>query len=94
LFLNIIGALSQWERTAIGERTRAALAHLRATGRRVSRFAPYGYRLAPGALGLGADPTLDQLAPFTENTNLAFLLVDVDAKMLHGWPLLSAALTA
>ncbi len=48
LFLNIIGALSQWERKAIGERTRAALAHLRAKGRRVSRFAPYGYRLAPG----------------------------------------------
>lgn len=48
LFLNIIGALSQWERKAIGERTQAALAHLRAKGRRVSRWAPYGYRLVSG----------------------------------------------
>ncbi len=52
LFLNIIGALrSGSERRSA--RTRAALAHLRAKGRRVSRFAPYGYRLAPdGRLAL------------------------------------------
>jgi hypothetical protein len=46
------------------------------------------------AFGLGADPLLDQLAPVSQHTNLTFLLVDVDANMVHGWPLLSAALTA
>ncbi len=35
---------STQEREAIGERTADALAHLRANGRRTSRFAPFGYR--------------------------------------------------
>ncbi len=39
-------------------------------------------------------PALDQLAPFGQETDLAFPRVDVDANMIHGWPLLSAALTA
>lgn len=38
--------------------------------------------------GLGAYPALNQLALLGEDADLAFLLVDVDAKMLHGWPLL------
>jgi site-specific DNA recombinase len=46
LFLNIIGALSQWERKAIGERTRAAMDHLRTTRRRIGST-PYGYRVEP-----------------------------------------------
>jgi hypothetical protein len=46
------------------------------------------------ALGLGADPLLDDLAPLGEDVDLAFPLVHVDANMVHGWPLLSAALTA
>jgi hypothetical protein len=46
------------------------------------------------ALGLGANPPLDQLAPLGEDADLAFLLVDVDANMVPGWPRLSAALTA
>lgn len=48
LFYNIVASISQWERRVIGERTASALAHLRARGRQVSRFAPYGYHLAPG----------------------------------------------
>ena len=44
LVLNVMGSVSQWEREAIGERTSEALAALRARGRRVSRFAPFGYR--------------------------------------------------
>jgi DNA invertase Pin-like site-specific DNA recombinase len=32
LVLNILSSVSQWEREAIGERTRAALQHLKATG--------------------------------------------------------------
>ena len=44
LVLNVMGSVSQWEREAIGERTRDALAALKAQGKRVSRFAPFGYR--------------------------------------------------
>jgi DNA invertase Pin-like site-specific DNA recombinase len=46
LFLNIIGALSQWERRVIGERTRAAMDHLRATRRRIGST-PFGYLVDP-----------------------------------------------
>ncbi len=44
LVLNVMGSVSQWEREAIGERTRDALAVMRAQGKRISRFAPFGYR--------------------------------------------------
>ena len=46
------------------------------------------------ALGLGADALLDQFASLGQDADLTFPLVDVDANMVHGWPLLSAALTA
>src|SRR5262245_31084197 len=46
------------------------------------------------ALGLGADALLDQFATLGEDADLTSPLVDVDANMVHGWPLLSAALTA
>jgi DNA invertase Pin-like site-specific DNA recombinase len=45
LVLNVMASVSQWEREAIGERTAETLAHMRANGKRVSRFAPFGYRL-------------------------------------------------
>ncbi len=45
LVLNVMGSVSQWEREAIGERTAEALAVMRSNGRRISRHAPYGYRL-------------------------------------------------
>lgn len=45
LVLNIMTAVSQWEREAIGERTRDALRHKRAKGERVGTV-PYGYRMA------------------------------------------------
>lgn len=47
LVLNVMGSVAQWERETIAERTADALAHLRANGKRVSRFAPFGYRLTP-----------------------------------------------
>lgn len=46
LVLNLLTSVAQWEREAIGERTRTALAHVRAQGRRVGSV-PYGYALAP-----------------------------------------------
>jgi len=42
------------------------------------------------ALALSADPLLDDLTALGEDVNLTFPLVDVDANMIHGWPLLSA----
>ena len=45
LVITIMGAVSQWEREAIGERTRDALRHKRAQGYRAGNV-PFGYRLA------------------------------------------------
>lgn len=42
------GLAAEHYRRVISEKTRDALARLRAKGRQVSRFAPYGYRLASG----------------------------------------------
>jgi site-specific DNA recombinase len=52
--LNILGSVGQMERELIGERTAAAMAHLRTQGRRCSGIAPYGYRFAQDAVE--ADP--------------------------------------
>jgi DNA invertase Pin-like site-specific DNA recombinase len=43
LVLNIMTAVSQWEREAIGERTRDAMRHKRANGKRVGTI-PFGCR--------------------------------------------------
>src|ERR1700686_2119323 len=45
LVITIMGAVSQWEREAIGEHTRDALRHKRNKGERVGNIA-FGYRLA------------------------------------------------
>ncbi len=50
LVLNVMGSVSQWEREAIGERTSEALTAMRAQGKRISRHAPYGYRLTDGVV--------------------------------------------
>lgn len=44
LTLNIMVSVSQWEREAIGERTRDALAHKRANGNRTGNI-PFGFTL-------------------------------------------------
>lgn len=47
LVLNVLSSVGQWEREAIGERTAAAMAHLRTEGRFCGGIAaPYGYALA------------------------------------------------
>jgi site-specific DNA recombinase len=55
LVLNIMAAVSQWEREAIGERTRDALRHKRSQGQRVGNIA-FGYRLAGDGQHLEPDP--------------------------------------
>jgi site-specific DNA recombinase len=56
LVLNIMVSVSQWEREAIGERTRDAMQHKRANNERVGTV-PFGYRMAVDGLHLEADPT-------------------------------------
>jgi site-specific DNA recombinase len=55
LVLNIMAAVSQWEREAIGERTRDALGHKRSLGERVGNIA-FGSRLAGDGHHLEPDP--------------------------------------
>ena len=57
LVLNVMAAVSQWEREAIGERTREALGHKRAAGQRVGTV-PFGSQLAPD--GASLLPNLDE----------------------------------
>jgi DNA invertase Pin-like site-specific DNA recombinase len=57
LVLNIMTAVSQWEREAIGERTRDAMSHKRANGERVGTI-PFGFRM--GEDGLLAEDAAEQ----------------------------------
>jgi len=50
LVLNILASVSQWEREAIGERTSAAMRHMREQGLYTGGQAPYGFRLEAGNL--------------------------------------------
>jgi site-specific DNA recombinase len=55
LVITIMAAVSQWEREAIGERTRDALQHKRSQGERVGNIA-YGFRLASDGTHVEPDP--------------------------------------
>lgn len=55
LVLNIMVSVSQWEREAIGERTRDAMSHKRNSGERVGTV-PFGYQLAADGVHLEAEP--------------------------------------
>jgi DNA invertase Pin-like site-specific DNA recombinase len=56
LVISIMGAVSQWEREAIGERTRDTLRHKRSNGERVGNI-EFGYRLSADQRHLEPDPT-------------------------------------
>jgi DNA invertase Pin-like site-specific DNA recombinase len=60
LVITIMGAVSQWEREAIGERTREVLRHKRTNGERVGNI-HYGYRLADDGKHIEPDPTEQQV---------------------------------
>src|SRR5215470_15618067 len=55
LVITIMGAVSQWEREAIGERTRDALRHKRSQGQRVGNIA-FGFRLSTDGFHVEDDP--------------------------------------
>src|ERR1700693_1377960 len=56
LVINIMTAVSQWEREAIGERTRDAMQHKRSNGQRVGNLA-YGYRLSADGEHVESEPS-------------------------------------
>jgi hypothetical protein len=53
--INIMTAVSQWEREAIGERTRDAMNHKKSNGQRVGNIA-FGFKLAADGEHLEHDP--------------------------------------
>jgi site-specific DNA recombinase len=63
LMTGIEGLLAEHYRKVISEKTRDALARLRAKGRRVSRFPPYGFALATGG---GLVPSPEEQVVLTE----------------------------
>lgn len=50
LVVSVLGAVAQWEREAVGERTAAAMAAMKAAGLYCGGTVPYGYRAENGAL--------------------------------------------
>src|SRR5271170_6651655 len=70
LVLNIMTAVSQWEREAIGERTRDAMSHKRTNGERVGNI-QFGYRLCADDKHVEPDPAeqsvLDEIGRLRRN---------------------------
>ena len=71
LVLNIMTAVSQWEREAIGERTRDAMSHKRTNGERVGNI-QFGYRLGADGKHVEPDPAeqavLEEIAAICGNS--------------------------
>src|ERR1700680_3456556 len=67
LVITIMGAVSQWEREAIGERTRDALRHKRSNGEHVGNI-EFGYRLSADRRHREPDPA--EQAALAEVRNL------------------------
>jgi len=81
LVLNIMVSVSQWEREAIGERTRDAMRHKRASGERVGTV-PFGYRVAGDGLHLEVEPREQAVAVQVEAMKAAgFTLRGITAEL-------------
>jgi DNA invertase Pin-like site-specific DNA recombinase len=50
LVLNVLASVSQWEREVIGERTSAAMQHMKSLNKYTGGKTPYGYDLVDGSL--------------------------------------------
>ena len=61
LVIKIMTAVSQWEREAIGERTRDAMQHKRTQGERVGNIG-YGFRLAADGAHVEPEPAEQAIA--------------------------------
>lgn len=56
LVVNVLGAVNQWEREAIGERTASAMASMKHRGLYTGGRVPYGSKLTADGASLEADP--------------------------------------
>jgi site-specific DNA recombinase len=83
LVITIMGAVSQWEREAIDERTRDALRHKQSLGQRVGNIA-LGSRLAPDGEHLEVDPA--EQAAVSEITVCAARAPACAGSPLHSTP--------
>lgn len=57
LVLNVLASVSQWERETIGERTSAAMQHMKASGEYTGGKVPFGKRVVDGKLVDAEDET-------------------------------------
>jgi len=81
LVLNIMASVSQWEREAIGERTREALRHKKANGKRVGTI-PYGYALgSDGSELIPHEPERRVLARINELSVSGLSLREIAAQL-------------
>lgn len=72
LVLNVMASVGQWEREAIGERTRTALRFKKAKGERVGTV-PFGYRVAPDGKHLVKDDVEHRVLEFIHEHRAAGL---------------------
>ena len=82
LVLNIMCAVSQWEREAIGERTRDAMRHKKDKGERVGAV-PYGFRIAEDGKGLLQDGDEQAMLQRIRNMRAARMTVRAIAATLN-----------
>jgi len=68
MVFRLLAVLAEFERDQISERTRAAMAHLRKSQRRISRFAPYGWNF--DADGEALVPNLNEQIVVARMTDL------------------------
>ena len=72
-FFRLMASLGELERDQVSERTKAAMAHKRAQGQRISRFIPYGYRLGKDGTTLakqaGEQRVVKRIIQLRENGN-------------------------
>jgi DNA invertase Pin-like site-specific DNA recombinase len=82
LVLNVMTAVSQWEREAIGERTRDAMAHKKANGQRVGTV-PFGYRLAADGVHLDVEPSEQRIVGLIRDLRSSGLSLQAIADRLN-----------
>jgi DNA invertase Pin-like site-specific DNA recombinase len=84
MVLNLLATVSQWEREVIGERTRAALQHLKRQHRRTGSI-PYGWRLVDAAgKQLEPEPTEQVVVEQARELGRAGNTLQAICDLLHG----------
>ena len=81
LVLNVLGSVAQWEREAVGERTKAALSVKKAAGQRVGTI-PFGYDLDSNGVDLIANESeLEAISLMQELRNMGLSFNKIAAEL-------------